>query len=113
MLVYPQDQPAVSIPYIIRKSIVSKIKFARQIIIIKQVADKYDMTWRLYFSNKTPRAALFVSKLSHCFFDILSNTVSGNWKLEIPLIISNHETLRPFAEKFGIEFHQQPELTSN
>jgi formyltetrahydrofolate deformylase len=78
-----------------------------------QVASKFDMTWRLYFSNRTPRAALFVSKLSHCFFDILSNTVSDNWKLEIPVIISNHETMKPIAEKFGIEFHYFPITPEN
>ncbi len=49
--------------------------------------------------------ALFVSKMSHCLFDILSRYIGGDWETEIPLIISNHETLRPIAARFGIDFH--------
>jgi formyltetrahydrofolate deformylase len=48
--------------------------------------------------------AVFVSKMSHCLFDILSRYTAGEWDADIPLIISNHETLRSVAERFGIEF---------
>jgi len=49
--------------------------------------------------------AVFVSKMSHCLFDILARYTAGEWKVEIPLIISNHEDLRWVAERFGIEYH--------
>ena len=49
--------------------------------------------------------AVFVSKMSHCLFDILSRYTAGDWDTEIPLIISNHEMLRPVAQSFGIDFH--------
>ncbi|NDV77366.1 formyltetrahydrofolate deformylase [Dysgonomonas sp. 511] len=68
-------------------------------------ANKYDMTFRLYFNDYTPRMAVFVSKMSHCLFDILARYTAGEWNVEIPLIISNHEDLRWVAEKFGIEYH--------
>lgn len=68
-------------------------------------ANKYSMTFRLYFSDYTPKMALFVSKMSHCLFDILARYTAGEWNVEIPLIISNHEDLRWVAEKFGIEYH--------
>ncbi|MDR2950833.1 MAG: formyltetrahydrofolate deformylase [Prevotella sp.] len=68
-------------------------------------ANKYNMTFRLYFNDYTPRMAVFVSKMSHCLFDILARYTSGEWKVEIPLIISNHEDLRWVAERFGIEYH--------
>ena len=63
------------------------------------------MTLRLYFNDHTPRMAVFVSKMSHCLFDILARYTAGEWKVEIPLIISNHEDLRWVAERFGIEYH--------
>ncbi|MBS5797961.1 MAG: formyltetrahydrofolate deformylase [Dysgonomonas mossii] len=68
-------------------------------------AKKYNMTFRLYFNDHTPRMAVFVSKMSHCLFDILARYTAGEWKVEIPLIISNHEDLRWVAERFGIEYH--------
>ncbi len=68
------------------------------------IAAKYDMEWNLHFSHTVPRMALFVSKLSHCLFDVLSRWKSGEIQVEIPLIISNHDQLRPVAEQFGIDF---------
>lgn len=68
-------------------------------------ANKYNMTFRLYFNDHTPRMAVFVSKMSHCLFDILARYTAGERKVEIPLIISNHEDLRWVAERFGIEYH--------
>lgn len=68
-------------------------------------AQKYEMTFRLYFSESKPRMAVFVSKMSHCLFDILARYTAGEWHVELPVIISNHEDLRWVADKFGIEFH--------
>ena len=68
------------------------------------IAGKYSMKFELHFSDKRPRMAFFVSKMSHCLFDILSRYVGGDWDTVIPLIISNHETMRPIAESFGIDF---------
>ncbi len=73
------------------------------------IASKQEqMHWTLEFSDKPLRMALFVSKLSHCLFDILSRVESGEWDVEIPLIVSNHTTLGPVAERFGIPFHVVP-----
>ncbi len=67
-------------------------------------ANKFEMTFKLYFNDYTPKMAVFVSKMSHCLFDILARYTAGEWNVEIPLIISNHEDLRWVAEKFGIEY---------
>jgi formyltetrahydrofolate deformylase len=69
------------------------------------IATRYNMTWNIYFSDRKPRMALFVSKLSHCLYDILSRVHSGEWDVEIPLIVSNHRDLEPIASQFGIPFH--------
>ncbi|HYX08571.1 MAG TPA: formyltetrahydrofolate deformylase, partial [Bacteroidales bacterium] len=44
-------------------------------------------------------------KMSHCLYDILSRYQAGEWQVEIPLVISNHEDLAPVAERFGIPFY--------
>ena len=71
------------------------------------------MNWKIYFSDTIPRMALFVSKMPHCLFDILARYTAGEWDVEIPMIISNHETLRPVAERFDIDFHYFPVTKEN
>ena len=69
---------------------------------------KYEMDFRLYFSDVKPRMAIFVFKLSHCLFDMLARYTAGEWNVEIPLIISNHPDLQHVAERFGIPFYLFP-----
>jgi len=69
------------------------------------IASEYRMNWNIYFSNQRPRMAIFVSKQSHCLFDILSRVHSDEWDVDIPLIISNHNDLEPVASQFGIPFY--------
>jgi formyltetrahydrofolate deformylase len=72
------------------------------------IATPYKMEFDLYFSEQKPRMAIFVSKMSHCLYDILSRWESGDWQAEIPLIVSNHTEMQPIAERFGIPFHYLP-----
>lgn len=72
------------------------------------IAERYQMQFDLYFSDVKPRMAVFVSRLSHCLIDILGRYEDGEWQVEIPLIISNHETLEPIVERFGIPFFHVP-----
>lgn len=69
------------------------------------VGSKYGMTSQLNFSDTKLRMALFVSKMSHCFFDLLARYESNELNVEIPIIISNHEDMRHAAERLGIEYH--------
>lgn len=66
---------------------------------------KYDITFNLYFSDERPRMAIFVSKMSHCLYDLLARWKAGEWNVDIPCIISNHEDLRYVAEQFGIPYY--------
>lgn len=72
------------------------------------VASRFGMQWQLHFSNDKPRMALFVSKLPHCFYDVLSRYEAGEWQIDIPLIISNHNDMAPVAERFGIDYFCLP-----
>ncbi len=73
----------------------------------------FNMTWQLFFSRDVQRMALFVSKMPHCLFDVLARVEAGEWRVEIPLIISNHETLRPLAERFNLPFYCIPVNAQN
>ena len=68
-------------------------------------AQRYDMQFSLYFGNKKPRMALFVSKMNHCLYDLLARYQAGELDVDIPCIVSNHEDLRPVADQFGIPYY--------
>ncbi len=69
------------------------------------VGTRYRMFAELHFSDEKQRMALFVSKMSHCFYDLLARYESGELEVEIPIIISNHADLQPAAKRLGIEYH--------
>ncbi len=69
------------------------------------IANKFEMKFNLHFSEEVPKMAIFVSKMSHCLFDILARYSAGEWNVEIPLIISNHNDLKEVADSFGIDYH--------
>jgi formyltetrahydrofolate deformylase len=73
-----------------------------------QIASRHDMVYTIFYSNQRPRMAIFVSKLSHCLYDILPRVHSGEWDVDIALIISNHNDLKPVAIQFDIPFHVFP-----
>lgn len=66
---------------------------------------RYDLSFDLYFNTVKPRMALFVSKMSHCLYDLLARYKAGELDVEIPCIVSNHEDLRYVAEQFGIPYY--------
>ena len=71
-------------------------------------AQKYQMTFRLYFSGTKPKMAIFVSKMSHCLYDMLARYTAGEWNVENPLIISNHPELEHIGRRFDIPFYVFP-----
>ena len=68
-------------------------------------AAKHNITFNLYFNDEKPRMAIFVSKMSHCLYDLLARYKAGEWNVAIPCIISNHEDLRYVAEQFNIPYY--------
>ena len=63
------------------------------------------MKFSLYYSDKRPRMAIFVSKMSHCLYDLLARWKAGEFNCDIPCIVSNHEDLRYVADQFGIPYY--------
>jgi len=79
------------------------------------LADRLDEALRpfelrsdLFFSDVVPRIALFVSNLSHCLYDILGRWRSGEWRVDVPLVVSNHGGLADVARRFDVEFREFP-----
>ena len=74
----------------------------------RPIAGRFGMDWSLRFSDYTPRVAIFVSKLPHCLYDVLARWRMGEFRAEIPIVISNHTDLASVAEDFGCAFHHLP-----
>jgi len=75
---------------------------------IREVAERFAMTWRLAYADRPKRMAVFVSKYDHCLYDLLLRQRAGELVCEIPLIVSNHPDLAPVADQFGIPFEVFP-----
>jgi len=74
----------------------------------EEVAQRFGMEIKLHFDFPKPRMAIFVSKLSHCLFDILGRHHAGQLDVDIPMVISNHPDLKSIVEAFGIPFFHIP-----
>lgn len=75
---------------------------------LSPMARRHRMACDLHFSTQRRRVALFVTKENHCLYDLLARHEAGELPVDIPVIVSNHETLRPAAERFGIPFRVFP-----
>jgi formyltetrahydrofolate deformylase len=80
---------------------------------LQPMARRHEMQLLLRFSSQRKRVALFVTKENHCLYDLLARYEAGEVPIDIPVIISNHDTLRPAADRFGIPFHHFPITAEN
>lgn len=68
------------------------------------VAAGLDASWSIRDQGRPLRTVLMVSQEDHCLADMLWRWRSRELNIEIPLVISNHETLRESVEKEGLPF---------
>lgn len=78
-----------------------------------ELALKFDMDWRISDSARKKRVVLLVSKQEHCLYDLLARWQSKELDIEIPCVISNHDTFKGFVEWHGIPFHHVPVTSDN
>ena len=71
----------------------------------RNVAERYQMNWRLSLVQERKKIALLVSKHDHALMELLWRHARGQLPCDIACVISNHEDLRHAVEHFGIPFH--------
>lgn len=59
-------------------------------------------------SDERPRVVLFVSRIDHCFHDILLRWKAREFSAEIVGVVSNHARLRAATEGYGLPFFHVP-----
>jgi formyltetrahydrofolate deformylase len=72
------------------------------------LAARHGMSWRVRFNGRSVRMAILAGTLPHCLQDLLWRHQAGELPVEIPAIISNHDSLRPIAANAGVPFHHLP-----
>jgi formyltetrahydrofolate deformylase len=72
------------------------------------VVDEYDMSWRLDVVNRPLRTLVLVSTAAHCLNDLLFRQRAGQLPVHIPLVLSNHGSLRELAGFYGVPFESMP-----
>jgi formyltetrahydrofolate deformylase len=72
------------------------------------LSDAYGMDWSMSDSGERPRAAILVSKIGHCLNDLLYRASTGQLKIDIAVVVSNHTDLEPLVRARGIDFVHLP-----
>jgi len=54
------------------------------------------------------RVLVMASRFDHCVRDLLYRWDIGELPADLQLIVSNHETCRPLAERYGLPYHHIP-----
>ena len=74
----------------------------------REIGEPLAMDWRISDSAVKKRVVVMVSKQEHCLYDLLARWQSKELDIEIPCVISNHDTFKGFVEWHGIPFIQVP-----
>jgi formyltetrahydrofolate deformylase len=72
------------------------------------VADRFEMTWRLWDAAERKRVAILVSRYDHCLVELLYRWQRAELEIDIPLVASNHPDLRETVESAGLPYHHIP-----
>jgi formyltetrahydrofolate deformylase len=72
------------------------------------IASRLQAVWSMRPAEWKTRTVILVSKQEHCLVDLLWRWRSGELGIDVPLVISNHETCRRLVEREEIPFELVP-----
>jgi formyltetrahydrofolate deformylase len=72
------------------------------------VADIEMMEWAIVDAEKKQRVMILVSKFDHCLVDLLYRNRTGELKMDITAVVSNHPDLRSLVEAQGLRYVHIP-----
>jgi formyltetrahydrofolate deformylase len=68
------------------------------------IAKVFEMRYEVHQTSRRTRVGMMVSKQDHCLADLLQRHRRDELRIDIPLIISNHDTCANWADLFKIPF---------
>jgi formyltetrahydrofolate deformylase len=72
------------------------------------VIERYDMTAEINTVGRPLRTLILASSAGHCLTDLLVRQRDGHLTIDIPQVLSNHDTLEPVAQFYGVPFRALP-----
>ena len=72
------------------------------------VAAAEEMEWRMHDSHERTRVLIMVSNFDHCLEDLLYRHRTGELRMDITAVVSNHVTLQPTAARHNLPFFHLP-----
>jgi formyltetrahydrofolate deformylase len=75
---------------------------------IAPVVDRYTMKFRVDEVGRPIRTLVLASTAAHCLNDLLFRQRANQLPITIPLVLSNHGTLRNLASFYGVPFESLP-----
>ena len=72
------------------------------------IAKVFEMRYEVHLASRRPRVGMLVSKQDHCLADLLQRHRRDELHIDIPIIISNHDTCASWADLFKIPFAVYP-----
>jgi formyltetrahydrofolate deformylase len=67
-----------------------------------------DVSVRLHNARERKRVAVLVSKEPHCLEQLVADRAGGLLNGDLVMVLSNHDVLRPLAERAGLPFESFP-----
>ncbi|MCB6185101.1 formyltetrahydrofolate deformylase [Leeia sp. TBRC 13508] len=74
----------------------------------KATAKTFGMEWQIYDPSERPKVLIMVSKFDHCLEDLFYRQKTGELKIEVTAVVSNHLDMKAFVESNGVKFHYLP-----
>ncbi|MGH8466839.1 MAG: ACT domain-containing protein, partial [Pseudomonas sp.] len=72
------------------------------------LASDFNMDWQLHDARRRARLLVLVSKQGHCLNDLLFRAHSGQLKVDIAAVASNHADFAALAASYQVPFHHLP-----
>lgn len=72
------------------------------------IAKVFDMRYEVHPTSHRTRVGIMVSKQDHCLADLLQRHKRDELRIDIPVILSNHDTCASWADLFKIPFSVYP-----
>jgi formyltetrahydrofolate deformylase len=69
---------------------------------------EFSMDWQIHDAHARARLLVLVSRHGHCLNDLLFRTHSGQLKVKIAAVASNHADFGPLSGSYDVPFHHLP-----
>jgi formyltetrahydrofolate deformylase len=74
----------------------------------EEIAQRYQMSWRMADAAERQRVIIMVSQYAHCLNDLLFRNSVGELNLDVVAVVSNHPDLKGIADFYGVPFRHIP-----